>query len=253
MEPTLSLHYALWAFRHLNEAVVQWSNAAGPGLYLILFAIVFLETGLVVFPFLPGDSLLFAVGAVCALDQSAITIQWVIPLLTAAAVIGDALNYHIGARVGERAFTMESRFIKRKHLLKTQAFYERYGGKTIVFARFVPIVRTFAPFVAGIGQMQYRRFFQWNVIGGAAWVTICVVAGYLLGRVEFIKKHFEGVIVAIIIISVLPMVIEIAREWMKARRNAANAAADPASSAASADGKSPRGADGVKAKREPAS
>jgi membrane-associated protein len=190
-------------FRHLD---VQFH---GPWLYLVLFLIVFCETGLVVTPFLPGDSLLFAMGALAAGGQSPLSLTLLMILLIAAAILGDAVNYMIGYRAGPRIFQSErSRLFNRKHLLRTQEFYERYGGKTIFLARFIPIVRTFAPFVAGIGKMRYRNFAAYNVIGAVAWVCICLVAGYLFGNVSFVRDHFELVLLAIILISVLPMGIE---------------------------------------------
>ena len=197
--------------RHLGEdarwrALIEY---IGPtNLYIVLFAIVFAETGLVVTPFLPGDSLLFAIGAMGARDIG-INLPLVTVLLIVAAVVGDAVNYWIGYRLGPAVFSREnSRLLNKKHLIKAHEFYEKYGGKTIILARFVPIVRTFAPFVAGVGKMNYFRFFLFNVIGGIAWVLICVGAGYLLGSVPFVKKNFELVIVAIVVISVLPMAIE---------------------------------------------
>jgi membrane-associated protein len=207
--------------RHLDQHVEAWSQQLGGWLYLALFAIIFAETGLVVTPFLPGDSLLFAVGAVCALPESAIQLIPTIALLIAAAVIGDAANYAIGRSLGPKVFTTESsRLLNKKHLLRTQEFYERYGGKTIIIARFVPIVRTFAPFVAGIGQMRYRRFFMFNLVGAVLWVGSILPLGYLVGNQEVIKKNFSVVIILIIGISLLPAVIELLRE-RRARRVAA--------------------------------
>jgi membrane-associated protein len=191
-------------FRHLD------AHFQGPWLYLAVCLIVFCETGLVVTPILPGDSLLFAMGALAAGVHSPLSLPLLMVLLIAAAVIGDAVNYLIGYRVGPRVFRSErSRFFNRKHLLRTQEFYEKYGAKTIILARFVPIVRTFAPFVAGIAKMRYRKFGLYNVIGGVAWVSLCLVAGYLFGNVPFVSEHFELVIVAIVLISVLPMGIEV--------------------------------------------
>jgi membrane-associated protein len=204
--------------RHLNVHLEELSQSLGGWLYLALFAIIFAETGLVVTPFLPGDSLLFAVGALCALPRSAISIVGIIPLLFVAAVLGDAVNYAVGRKLGPKVFTGESsRFLNKKHLLRTQEFYERYGGKTIIIARFVPIVRTFAPFVAGIGQMQYRRFFLFNVTGALVWVVGLVLLGRAFGNIEWVKNNFSVVIFAIIGISILPAVIEVLREW-RARR-----------------------------------
>ena len=208
--------------RHLGEddkwrSMIDYIGA--PTLYVVLFAIVFAETGLVVTPFLPGDSLLFALGAMGARDIG-INLPLVTVLLIVAAVLGDAVNYWIGYRLGPAVFKREdSRLLNKKHLLKAQEFYEKYGGKTIILARFVPIVRTFAPFVAGAGAMNYRRFILYNVVGAIAWVLICVTAGYFFGQFEFVKKRFELVIVAIVLISVLPIAIE----WWKARKNAKSA------------------------------
>jgi membrane-associated protein len=190
----------------------------GGWLYLVLFLIVFAETGLVVTPFLPGDSLMFAVGALCAVEGSSLSIGAIIPLLLVAAVLGDAVNYAIGRKLGPKVFTGErSLFLNKKHLLRTQEFYERYGGKTIIIARFVPIVRTFAPFVAGIGQMRYRRFFMFNVVGALLWVIGLVLLGYAFGNLPIIKKNFSLVIFAIIGLSILPAVIEVLREWRRSR------------------------------------
>jgi membrane-associated protein len=190
--------------------------------YVVLFLIVFAETGLVVTPFLPGDSLLFAVGAVGSRPEIGLNLPLLTLLLIAAAVIGDAVNYWIGYRVGPAIFKKETgRLLNKEHLIRAQRFYEKYGGKTIILARFVPIVRTFAPFVAGIGRMNYLRFALYNVVGGVAWVLVCVVAGYYFGRFEFVQRHFELVIVAIIVISVLPMLWEFwrARQAAKSGRD----------------------------------
>jgi membrane-associated protein len=192
------------------EGLAGLAQSMGTSLYVVLFLIVFAETGLVVTPFLPGDSLLFTVGAVCA--TGGIQLAVVIPLLIVAAVLGDAVNYGVGLRLGPAVFKSEhSRFFNKKHLERTQEFYERYGGKTIIMARFVPIVRTFAPFVAGIGKMGYAKFLAYNVIGAVAWVLICVLAGHWFGNLEIVRKNFELVLIAIIGISVLPMVIEFVR------------------------------------------
>jgi len=188
--------------------------------YVILFGIIFCETGLVVTPFLPGDSLLFAAGALSAADTSN-TLQ-VVPLwivMCIAAVLGDSVNYAIGRRIGPRAFDGTNRFLKPEYLKKTEDFYAKHGGKTIILARFVPIVRTFAPFVAGVGNMAYSKFFSFNVIGGIAWVSLFVWMGYLFGNIPFVKANFELVIIGIILVSVVPIGIE----WMKARREKNNA------------------------------
>lgn len=198
---------------HLSpEAMNDLAHSVGPGLYVILFAIVFAETGLVALPFLPGDSLLFAVGAVAASAGSPISLPLIALLLIVAAITGDAVNYAIGYRLGPRVFNREdSWLLNKKHLLEAQRFYENYGGKTIIIARFVPIVRTFAPFVAGIGKMNYFRFALFNVTGGVAWVLMFLLAGSWFGGREVIQKNFKLVILAIIFISVLPAVIEFLR------------------------------------------
>jgi membrane-associated protein len=206
------LHQFIDVFLHLDQHLNQWAADLGPWLYVVLFAIVFCETALVVTPFLPGDSLLFAVGALAATEGSPIHVGEVIVLLIVAAIVGDAVNYSIGLRIGPRIFSKQkSRFFNPDHLTKTQRFYEKYGGKTIILARFVPIVRTFAPFVAGIGRMKYSRFAMFNVTGGIAWVVLFVVAGYAFGNVPAVKRNFQYVILGIIIVSVLPAVFEIWR------------------------------------------
>jgi membrane-associated protein len=192
--------------RHLSDVIQHY----GIWTYLILFLIVFCETGLVVTPFLPGDSLLFAVGTFAALG--ALDLALVIVLLTVAAILGDSVNYAIGARVGPRVFHEQSRFLNRRHLERTHAFYERYGAKTIVIARFVPIIRTFAPFVAGIGRMTYARFALYNVAGGIGWILSLTLAGYLFGNIPLVRKNFSLVIFAIIIISILPALVEVLRQ-----------------------------------------
>jgi membrane-associated protein len=206
---------------HLDQHLNEWATALGPWLYVLLFAVVFCETGLVVTPFLPGDSLLFAVGAICAIEGSPLSVWLVMALLIAAAVLGDASNYAIGNYLGPRVFTSDhSRFLNRQHLLRTQQFYLKYGSKTIVLARFVPIVRTFAPFVAGIGRMPYATFATWNVLGGVLWVVLLTLAGYFFGRTPFVQRNFETVVLAIIAISIMPM----AFEWWRARRVAPSGA-----------------------------
>jgi membrane-associated protein len=197
--------------KHLGDVIAQY----GAWTYLILLVIVFCETGLVVTPFLPGDSLLFAAGAFAA--TGVLDPIWLFVLLSAAAIFGDTVNYWIGALIGPRAFSGNIRFLKKEHLERTHAFYEKYGGKTIIIARFVPIVRTFAPFVAGIGAMNYARFIIYNIVGGIAWVALFVFGGYWFGNIEFVKKNFSLVIMAIIIISVMPMVVE----YLRSRRQSA--------------------------------
>jgi membrane-associated protein len=202
---------------HLNKYLPQWAHTMGPALYVVLFLVIFCETGLVVTPFLPGDSLLFAVGAVCSMvdvstNTSALDVRVVIPLLLVAAIIGDLTNYTIGRFVGPRVFASEtSRLLNKKHLMRTQSFYERHGGKAIIIARFAPILRTFAPFVAGIGQMRFRRFIGYSVTGGTAWITAFILAGYFFGENEIVKRNFHLVIIAIVGISLLPAIIEVLR------------------------------------------
>jgi membrane-associated protein len=206
---------------HLAEIIADF----GVWTYGILFLIIFAETGLVVTPFLPGDSLLFAAGAFCAKPETGLNVHLMAVLLFVAAVIGDSLNYAIGARLGPAVFKREdSRFLRRKHLERAHAFFEKYGGRAIILARFVPIVRTFVPFVAGVGHMDYRRFLLFNVVGGFIWIYFLTYAGYLFGGAEFVQKNFKLVILAIIFLSVLPMVFEAWRAWREAR------AAAPASS-----------------------
>ena len=203
---------------HLSpEKLGLLADETGVWMYVVLFAIIFCETGLVATPFLPGDSLLFAVGAVAA-SSTTISLPWLLILLIVAAVLGDAVNYAIGYYLGPKVFSREdSRLLNKKHLLEAQRFYEKYGSKTIILARFVPIVRTFAPFVAGIGKMNYSKFGLFNVTGAIVWVSLFLLAGYQFG--EKFKKDFKLIIMGILVLSVLPMVYEI---W-KARRLAANA------------------------------
>jgi membrane-associated protein len=201
------LHNLLDVVLHLDTHLAAWSASMGPALYGVLFLVVFCETGLVVTPFLPGDSLLFAIGALAALPGSGLDIVVSILLLTLAAILGDTVNYKVGQLIGARAFAGEFRFISQKHLLRTKDFFERYGRRAVVFARFAPIFRTFAPFVAGFGRMPYSRFLASNVGGGVAWVTLFCGAGYLFGNVPAVKSRFHIVIIAIIVISLIPAVV----------------------------------------------
>jgi membrane-associated protein len=215
------LRQAIDVFLHLDKYVLQWTQTFGGWLYLILFAVVFAETGLVVTPFLPGDSLLFAVGTITSMEGSPLSLPVVVVLLIVAGVLGDAVNYSVGRTLGPKVFTKEtSIWLNKKHLARAQHFYEKYGGKTIIFARFIPIVRTFAPFVAGIGQMRYRRFFVFNVVGAIAWVTLFTVAGHFFGKVPAVQKNFHYIIVGIIVVSILPAVVEYFLE-LRRRRSAA--------------------------------
>ena len=196
---------------HLDQHLDTMIQTFGPWLYVILFLIIFCETGLVVTPILPGDSLLFAVGALTARPDG-LNLGLVLCLLTVAAILGDTVNYWIGAKVGPKVFhKKESRWFNPKHLERTHAFYEKYGGKTIIIARFLPIIRTFAPFVAGIGRMTYPRFLLYNVVGGIAWICIFIVGGYFFGNLPVVKKNFSLVIILIIVVSVIPIIVEYLR------------------------------------------
>ena len=197
------IDFILHLDKHLTELVAQYHY----WVYGILFLIVFCETGLVVTPFLPGDSLLFAVGALAAVDTTGtLNAVPIWAMLMVAAILGNEVNFRVGRAVGPRAFSGSIRWLKRDYLLRTQAFYDRHGGKTIVMSRFIPIIRTFAPFVAGVGNMRRSRFAAYNFVGGAAWVTLFIWGGYLFGNVPFIKNNFGIVTIAIVVISVLPVV-----------------------------------------------
>jgi membrane-associated protein len=190
--------------RHLGDVILQYQYWT----YLILFIVIFCETGLVVTPFLPGDSLLFAAGALAA-STGSIDVHLIAIILAIAAIIGDTVNYWIGHIVGESIFKENAKILKREHLEKTHRFYEKYGGKTIIIARFVPFVRTFAPFVAGVGTMHYGKFILFNVIGGLGWTYLFTYSGYFFGNIPIIKENFSFVVIAIIIISLFPIFIEL--------------------------------------------
>ncbi len=197
---------------HLDAHVNAWIGTLGPWIYPLLFLVIFSETGLVVTPFLPGDSLLFALGALSATENAELSLPLLAVLLVAAGILGDAVNYACGRYVGPKVFTSEtSRLWNKDHLLKAQAFYDRHGGKAIVFARFVPILRTFAPFVAGIGRMQYPRFAFFNVSGAIAWVLGFLIAGHIFGNIPAVKRNFHIVIFGIIGVSFLPVIVEYVR------------------------------------------
>jgi len=208
---------------HFDRHLTDFFNAYGTWTYALLLAIIFCETGLVVLPILPGDSLLFAVGAFTA-EGMGLDYLTCLLLLSFAAVAGDTVNYSIGHKIGPAVFSREqaqtgfARLLNKKHLERTHAFYEKHGGKTIIIARFIPIIRTFAPFVAGIGAMSYRRFIAYNVVGGVAWVFLFISAGHFFGNLQVVKKNFTLVIMAIIILSVLPAVYEGVRGYLEARR-----------------------------------
>jgi membrane-associated protein len=214
------VHFFVDFFLHLDKHLAEVIQAYGVWTYALLFAIVFLETGLVVTPLLPGDSLLFAAGSFAALG--ALDLPLLFLLLALAAILGDTVNYTIGHYLGPRVFHYQrSRFFNPDHLRRTHVFYEKYGSKTILIARFVPIVRTFAPFVAGIGAMRYARFAAYNVAGGVLWVAVCLGAGYFFGNLPFVRNNFSVVILAIIAVSILPALVEYLRHRMQARRAAA--------------------------------
>ena len=196
-------------FLHLDEHLNQIVTTYGVWTHLILFAIVFAETGLVVTPFLPGDSLLFAAGALAALGS--LDLGLLVVLLIGAAILGDTVNYWVGAWIGPRAFSGNVRFLRKDYLERTHAFYEKHGGKTIILARFVPIIRTFAPFVAGVGAMSYPKFITYNIVGAVLWVGLFVPLGYFFGNMPTVKENFSLVILAIIALSVMPIAVEAIR------------------------------------------
>jgi membrane-associated protein len=204
-------------FIHLDEYLGQVIRNYGTWTYMLLFLVIFMETGLVVTPFLPGDSLIFAAGTFAGMGALNIWILW--GVLCAAAILGDTVNYWIGHYIGPKAFSGQVPFLKKKYLDRTHAFYERHGGKTIILARFVPIIRTFAPFVAGIGAMTYSHFISYNVIGGIAWVSLFLFGGYFFGGLKIVQDNFSFVVIAIILISVMPAVIEIIKEHGRNRKS----------------------------------
>ncbi|TSC89874.1 MAG: membrane-associated protein [Parcubacteria group bacterium Gr01-1014_3] len=199
----LAFEYILHIDRHLGVVVQDYGLLA----YGVLFLIIFLETGLVVTPFLPGDSLLFAAGALAA--TTSLDPVWLFLLLTAAAILGDTANYWAGYKIGGRVFEKDRPLINEEYLKRTQGFYEKHGKKTIILARFVPIIRTFAPFIAGVGKMEYKTFLSYNIIGGIAWIGLFIFGGYFFGNIPIIKDNFGLVVIAIIMISVVPAVIEL--------------------------------------------
>jgi membrane-associated protein len=207
-----TLQFLIDILLHLDIHLDWVIRTYGVWTYAILFLIIFCETGLVITPFLPGDSLLFAAGtfvALGSLDMGLLTV-----LLTLAAIAGDTANYWIGYAMGPKVFTREnSRLLNKEHLERTHRFYQKYGGKTIILARFIPIIRTFAPFVAGIGVMAYRRFIVFNVIGGVAWIFLFVLSGFYFGNIPFVRNNFIFVILVIILISILPLIIELLNQW----------------------------------------
>jgi membrane-associated protein len=209
-------------FLHLDEQLLQVIETYGGWTYAILFVIIFCETGLVVTPILPGDSLLFAAGSFAGAGSLDVTVLLV--LLSVAAILGDAVNYSIGHYLGPKALSVKSRFLKKEYLDRTHRFYERYGGKTIVLARFVPIVRTFAPFLAGVGRMNYWQFARYNVLGALLWVGACVMAGYFFGGHPWVKENFEVVILVIVFLSILPAIVEYVLSRRRSRAETGNPA-----------------------------
>ena len=204
--------------RHLAEIIASY----GLWTYGVLFLIIFAETGLVVMPLLPGDSLLFAAGAFCAKPETGLNVHLMALLLFIAAFLGDTLNYWVGRKAGPVVFKREdSIWLRKKHLERAHEFFEKYGGRAVILARFVPIVRTFVPFIAGVGSMTYPRFMAYNLIGGFIWIYFFIYAGFMFGNQPFVQKNFKLVILAIIILSVLPIVVEFFREWRKSRQPAA--------------------------------
>jgi membrane-associated protein len=197
---------------HLDQHLLSWIALFGPWFYVLMFMVIFCETGLVVTPFLPGDSLLFALGALTALPDG-LNLTLLLASLTVAGILGDTVNYHIGKFLGAKVFEKENRFFKRKYLLQTQAFYEHWGAFTIIAARFAPIARTFAPFVAGIGEMNYKRFISYNIIGAIAWVFTFILAGHFFGNLPLVKRNFHIVIFGVIFVSILPMLVP----WVKSK------------------------------------
>ncbi len=213
-----TIKYLLDFVLHLQEHLHGFTRDHGAWVYAILFAIIFAETGLVVTPFLPGDSLLFAIGAIAAEPSSGLNIWIAMLIIPAAALLGDTVNYSVGHFAGDRLSKKFPKLIKPEYLVKTHEFFDKYGGKTIILARFVPIVRTFTPFVAGSGAMPFRRFISLSLIGACLWSALLIPAGWFFGNLPWVKKHFELVVIGIIVISVLPMAVEILREWLKRRK-----------------------------------
>ena len=218
-----AIRFAIDLFLHLDTHLSGIISQYGAWTYALLFLVIFIETGLVVTPFLPGDSLIFAAATFAAIG--ALNIWAIFLLLAAAAVLGDSANYWIGHYLGDRAYHI--RWIKKEYLERTHAFFERHGGKTIFLARFVPIIRTFAPFVAGVGRMSYGYFFSYNVFGGIIWVGLFCAAGYLFGNIPFIRDHFSLAVLAIILVSVLPMVVEALRARREGKQAPPRSAATP--------------------------
>jgi len=219
------IDFILHIDKHLADIIAQY----GAWTYGVLFAIIFAETGFVVTPFLPGDSLLFATGTFCARPETGLNVHLMAFLLTAAAILGDTVNYWIGAKIGPKVFKREdSRWLRKKHLDRAHEFFEKYGGRAIILARFVPFLRTFVPFVAGVGKMTYSHFIAYNIIGGILWINIFTYAGFFFGSHPLIQRNFKLVIIAIIIISLIPIAVEFIRARHQAKKEKAAQAATPA-------------------------
>jgi len=209
-----TLFYSILA---LDQTLASIAAEYGPWLYALMFAVIFAETGLVVTPFLPGDSLLFIAGTVVA--SAGLNIHVLVPLLILAAVLGDSVNYAVGHFIGPRIFDKpDSRWFKQDHLRRTQAFYDKYGGVTIIIGRFIPIIRTFAPFLAGVAGMDYRRFFAFNVVGGILWVGLLVYAGYVFGNIPWVKDNLTWIVIGIVVVSLIPAVVTFMKERGSSRR-----------------------------------
>lgn len=212
------LTYLLGFVLHIDQHLVDMAQEYQTWIYLILFLIIFCETGLVITPFLPGDSLLFATGALAAMPASGISLTVLLVLLIIAAILGDSFNYYTGNKLGEKVYLRNFWFLSRKHIEQTQRFYQRYGGLTIIYARFVPVVRTFAPFVAGVGKMNYRRFLSFNIAGAIVWVVTFMVAGYTFGNIPAVKQNFPLLILCIIVLSLAPPLIALIKSWWAGRK-----------------------------------
>jgi membrane-associated protein len=211
-----TIFYSLLA---LDQTVAQLAGQYGPWLYALLFLVIFAETGLVVFPFLPGDSILFIAGTVVATAD--LDVHVLAAVLTVAAILGDTVNYSVGHYIGPKVFDRpDSRWFKQEHLRRTQAFYDRFGGVTIIIGRFVPIVRTFAPFLAGVAGMTYRKFLSFNVVGAVAWIVSLVYAGYLFGNIPWVREHLTLIVLGIVVVSLMPATSTFLREWLRRRRAA---------------------------------
>jgi membrane-associated protein len=208
-----TLLYSLFA---LDESVAQWATQYGPWIYGLLFLIIFAETGLVVFPFLPGDSILFIAGTVVAV--AGLDIHVLVVVLTAAAILGDSVNYGVGHYIGPKVYDRpDSRWIRHDHLRRTQRFYDKYGGVTIIIGRFVPVIRTFAPFLAGVAGMPYRRFLSYNVVGGILWITLLVYAGYLFGNIPWVKRNLTWIVLVFVLVSLIPATVTFVKERRQRR------------------------------------